>query len=92
VKRFYFGSEDGEDEEEDEDNFDDQNFMIPDAAELIAMTRLGGADQYLLECSVRMCEKSLFWIFLGVDRKMSMVGKVFLDLKKLTEGTNDAEI
>ena len=38
MKRFYFGEDDEDDEEED---LDETKFMMPDAAELIAMTQFG---------------------------------------------------
>lgn len=90
MKRFYFGNEEGDDD--DEEDLDDPNFMMPDPSEFISMARLDNPDQYLLECSLRMCERSLFWRFFSVERKISMVGKVFIELKKLTEGMEDAEI
>jgi hypothetical protein len=90
MKRFYFGNEDGD--EEDEEDIDDPRFMTPDASEFISMARLDNPEQYLLECSLRMCEKSLFWRFFGAEKKISMVSKVFLDLKKLTEGLDDAQV
>ncbi|NBT57302.1 hypothetical protein EBT16_00805 [bacterium] len=90
MKRFYFGNEEGD--EEDEDELDDTRFMMPDASEFISMARLDNPDQYLLECSLRMCEKSLFWRLFSVERKTSMLSKVFIELKKLTEGFDDAQV
>lgn len=90
MKRFYFGNEEGGDEEEED--FDDPRFMMPDASELIAMTRFDNPDQQILECAIKICEKSLFWRFFGVVRKMSMIKKVFLSLRELTEGIDDATI
>lgn len=88
MKRFYFGREEGEDDE-DED-FDDPNFMMP--PEFISMTRFENPDRPLFDSSIKICEKSLFWIFYGIDRKISMIKKVFLSLKNLTEGSEDAQV
>jgi len=76
MKRFYFGSdEEGEGDEEESEAFD-----IPPASGLIAMTPVESSVGNLLECSLRMCEKSLFWLFLPVDKRLNMVKKVFEEL------------
>lgn len=90
MKRFYFGNDDGDDE--DEEDLEDPRFMMPDPSEFISMASLDNPDEHLLECAMRICEKSFLWRFFGVERKTSMVGKVFLDLKKLTEGMDDAQV
>lgn len=89
MKRFYFNNDE---EDEDDEDMDDPNFMMPDPSEFISMARLDNPDQYLLECSLRMCEKSFLWRFFSVEKKISMVSMVFIDLKKLTEGMDDAEV
>lgn len=90
MKRFYFGNEDGD--EEDEEDINDPRFMMPDPYEFISMAKFDNPDQNLLGCSLRICEKSLFWRFFGVEKKISMFSKVFLELKKITEGMDDAQI
>lgn len=90
MKRFYFGNEEGD--EDDDEDLDDPRFMMPDASEFISMARLDNPDEYLLECAMRLCEKSIFWRFFGAQKKTSMVSQVFLDLKKITEGIDDAQI
>ena len=88
MKRFYFGNDEGDDE--DDEDLEDPRFMMPDPSEFISMAKFDNPDEHLLECAMRICEKSFLWMFFGVERKTSMVGKVFLDLKKLTEGLDDA--
>jgi hypothetical protein len=89
MKRFYFGDDEDEDEEYEEDEIDESRFLD---AELIAMTQLGNADNNLLICSIKICEKSLFWIFLSTNKKIKIIEKVYNSLKKLTEGDRDAKI
>lgn len=91
MKRFYFGNEEGDDDEEGEE-FDDPRFMMPDPTEFITMAGLESPYKHLLDCAIRICEKSLFWRLFGAGRKISMIRQVFSDLQKLTEGTDDAQI
>jgi hypothetical protein len=91
MKRFYFGGEDDE-EGEDEDDLDETKFMMPDAAELIAMTHLGDSDQHILNCAIKICEKSLFWRFRSLSYKLNAFEEAFNRIRKLTEGQEDAEI
>jgi hypothetical protein len=77
MKRFYFGS----DEEGDED--DSESFEMPPSSGLIAMTPAESPFGNLLECSVRLCEKSVFWLFLPADKKLNMVKKVFEELVQM---------
>jgi hypothetical protein len=90
MKRFYFG--DDEQEDENDDDFDESKFIMPDAAELIAMTQFENPDQYLLSYSIRICERSFFWRFLNIDSKLNMIDKAFNNLKKITEGQNNASL
>jgi len=90
MKRFYFGNDEGDDE--DEEDLEDPRFMMPDPSEFIAMTRFENPEQNLMDLSIRICEKSLFWMFFGVARKMSMITRVFTDLNKLQEGIDDAQV
>jgi len=90
MKRFYFG-EDDEDSEE-EDDLDETKFMMPDAAELIAMTQFGNADQHVLNCAIKICEKSFLWRFRSLSYKLDAFEEAYSRIKKLTEGQEDAEI
>jgi hypothetical protein len=90
MKRFYFG-EDDEDSEE-EDDLDETKFMMPDAAELIAMTQFGDADQHVLNCAIKICEKSFLWRFRSLSYKLDAFEEAYSRIKKLTEGQEDAEI
>lgn len=90
MKRFYFG-EDDEDSEE-EDDFDETKFMMPDAAELIAMTQFGDSDQHVLNCAIKICEKSFLWRFRSLSYKLDAFEEAYSRIKKLTEGQENAEI
>ena len=90
MKRFYFG-EDDEDSEE-EDDLDETKFMMPDAAELIAMTQFGDTDQHILNCAIKICEKSFLWRFRSLSYKLDAFEEAYSRIKKLTEGQEDAEI
>jgi hypothetical protein len=90
MKRFYFG-EDDEDSGEDEE-FDETKFLMPDAAELISMTQFDNPDQHILNCAIKICEKSLFWRLRSLSYKLKAFETAFTTIKKLTEGQNDAEI
>jgi hypothetical protein len=90
MKRFYFG-EDDEDSEE-EDDLDETKFMMPDAAELIAMTQFGDSDQHVLNCAIKICEKSFLWRFRSLSYKLDAFEEAYSRIKKLTEGQEDAEI
>lgn len=89
MKRFYFGDEENEDEDESE--VDPMN-MFPDPSEFIAMTQFENPDHYILNCSIKICEKSWFWNFYGISKKIKMIREVFEYLKILLEGNTDAEI
>jgi hypothetical protein len=90
MKRFYFG-EDDEDSEE-EDDLDETKFMMPDAAELIAMTQFGDSDQHVLNCAIKICEKSFLWRFRSLSYKLDAFEEAYSRIKKLTEGQENAEI
>lgn len=79
MKRFYFGSdEEGEGEEDDSESFE-----MPHASGLIAMTPTESPFGNLLECSMRLCEKSIFWRFLSIEDRLKMIKKVFEDLANM---------
>lgn len=90
MKRFYFGDDDEDGEEEDD--LDETKFMMPDAAELIAMTQFGDSDQHVLNCAIKICEKSLLWRFRSLSYKLDAFEEAYSRIKKLTEGQEDAEI
>lgn len=83
MKRFYFG----DDEDEDEENLEsDPNFMFPDPSEFITMAQFENPDNHILNCSIKICEKSWFWNFYKVSTKVKMIREVFESLKIMTEG------
>lgn len=89
MKRFYFGEEENY-EDEDEFDSDSEPHMFPDPADFITMAQFENPDNFILNSSIKICEKSLFWNFFGVSKKIKMISKVFESLKKLTEGNKDA--
>ena len=82
MKRFYFGDDE---EENEEDAFDEEKFLMPDAAELIAMTHLESTNESYLNYSIKICEKSFLWKFYGISKKIDMINKVYQNLKQITE-------
>lgn len=91
MKRFHFGDDESE-YEEDEDDLEDMRFMMPDSSELIAMTQMEDPNHYLLNYALKICEKSIFWRFTGVSSRLKMIDTVFHSIKKLTEEQDDAEV
>jgi hypothetical protein len=87
MKRFYFG-----DENEDEEDSEDPMEMFPDPSEFISMTQFENPDHHIINCSIKICEKSWFWNFYKISKKTKMVQEVFESLKKLLEGNKNAEI
>lgn len=77
MRRFYYGSEDEDDDE------DAEGFEMPSASELIAMTQVESPFKHLMESSIRVCEKSLLWRFLSPDDKLKMIEKVFAGLSAI---------
>jgi hypothetical protein len=85
MKRFFF-----EDEEDDDDGDEEmmgeagRGFpeMIP---EIFAMPHQDDPYRHILDCSIRICEKSMFWRFISLSKKTSMIEKVFHDLRGLME-------
>ncbi len=42
-------------------------------------------NQKLLQKTIKLCEKSLFWNFYSLQTKLNMISKAFLKLKNLQE-------
>jgi hypothetical protein len=85
MKRFSFG----EDEPEDEEELDDMQFFMP-SSEFISMGQFADPNQEILNLSIKICEKSIFWRFYSSQKKVQIIGDVFKQLKKITEGNSDA--
>jgi hypothetical protein len=80
LKRFHFG--DDEDEEEEEfkpDFFSMSQFPIE-------------TGNVFLESAIKICEKSLFWRFYTTNYKLKKIKIVYDFLTLLDEGGNDAKI
>jgi hypothetical protein len=84
MKRFFF-------EEEDDDNDEDmtedgEGRMMPEfIPEILAMSGQTNPAAHILDCSIRICEKSFFWRFMSISKKIKMVESVFGDLSQLLE-------
>jgi hypothetical protein len=81
MRRFNFGGED-EDEEDNEEEMASPHQMFPE--DFITMTQFGNADNDLISTAVKICEKSWVWKFRGVKSKISMISEVFTALKDMT--------
>ena len=79
MKRFYFGGE------EDNDEDDPDSFEMPSASELISIAQADNPFKTLIDFSVRICESSWLWRFLSLEKKISMVLKVFIKLSNAKE-------
>jgi len=87
MKRFYFGNDDEEDEDEMED------FVPPSPAELIAMTQMESPARHLMDSAIRVCERHIAWRFMSPDDKVTMINKVFKGLAAISqEYEDDAQI
>jgi len=86
MRRFYFGDEDEDDEE-------DAKFSFPDPSEFIAMTQFEDPNNFILSSAIKLCEKSWFWKFRGISSKINMISDAFQSLKNLIEREDeDAEV
>lgn len=95
MKRFFFEEED----DDDEDMADEADRMLPEfVPEFFAFpNQQENPAHHILNCSIKICEQSLFWKFMGVDGKMRMLSRVFHELSGLVSpldklGGLDAEI
>lgn len=79
MKRFYFGNDEGG-EEEDADDFGPQ---LP--SEFISMAPFESPWRHLIESSIRVCERSIMWRFMSPTGKMNMIKKVFEGLSEMQE-------
>lgn len=78
MKRFYFGSEDGDEGEEGEaDAFDMAG------QEFIAMAAPESPFRHLMDFSIRICEKNFVWRFLSPSDKVAMIREVFERLSQI---------
>lgn len=84
MKRFSFN----EDDEEDDDEELDETKYLPE----LIMSQFGDTPDDSLNIALRICEKSLFWRFYSVKRKLKILKDVFNDLTKIIEGIDDASI
>lgn len=86
MKRFFF------DEEEENDDEEDSEKSLPEfIPEFFTMSQQDNSSSHVLNCSVRICEQSFFWWFLGTKRKLRMIHSVFYDLMQLVEVENQDE-
>lgn len=83
MKRFSFN----EDDENEDDELDEMKYM----PELI-MSQFGDMSGDSLDIALKICEKSLFWRFYSVKKKLKILKMAFDDLNKIIEGIDDASI
>lgn len=89
MKRFFFEEEGDDDEDE---MMDEAGRMMPEfIPEFLAMSNQENPANHILSCSVRICERSFFWRFMGITKKMRMVQSVFEDLTRLVEPRTEEE-
>jgi hypothetical protein len=88
MKRFFF---DNEDDDEDE-MMDDSGRPMPDfIPEFLAMAHQEDPTRHLLDCAIRVCEKSFLWRFMNHSKKTEMIESVFYDLRELVEPRMDQD-
>lgn len=82
MKRFFFDNDDDDDEDE---MMDDAGRPMPEfIPEFLAMTQQQeDPRRHLLDCAIRVCERSLFWRFMNRRKKTTMISSVFGDLAGL---------
>lgn len=92
MKRFYFGSE-GE-EDEDNNDEDSDSFESPHISEFMAMTGpVESPFKYLMDFSLRICERNMFWRFVPVVDKIRLLKEVFNSMTQIEEEyERDADI
>ena len=89
MKRFFFEDEDDED---DDEMMHEAERAFPEVfPEIFAMSQQEDPSRHMLECAIRICERSFFWRFLGMRRKMAMIRSVFSDLGKMVSHEYELE-
>ena len=90
MKRFYFS---GDDDAEEEDDADSEAFHMPPPSEFIAMGQMESPFKHLMDCAIRICERTLVWRLLSPEDKVKSVRSVFDSLAEIErEYEGDAEI
>lgn len=81
MKRFFFEDEDDED---DEEMMREAEHAFPEFfPEIFAMSQQEDPNRHILDCAIRICERSFLWRFVGLGRKMNMLRSVFSELGKM---------
>lgn len=80
MKRFFF-------EDEDDEEGEDEMMGRPMPEFVPEFFAMNGEDpnRYILEYSLKVCEKTLFWRFRTVKQKTDLIGKVFSSLKNMMD-------
>lgn len=91
MKRFFFDNDD--DDNEEDEMMDDAGRPMPEfIPEFLAMTQpQEDPRRHLLDCAIRICERSLFWRFMNHSKKTTMISSVFGDLAALVGLQMDIE-
>jgi hypothetical protein len=87
MRRFYFGDEG----HEEDDEADEMDFVMPESG-FITMTPMDNPEHYLLGCAIKLCENSIFWRFLDNSTRLKMIEEAYKTFRQLTEGNDDAKI
>lgn len=78
MKRFHFN------DDEDEDNEEEDKFMNSD---FFSMTPFSlGSENTILNSSIKICEKMLFWKFYSLKTKLGKIKETYEFLSQLEEG------
>ena len=79
-RRFYFGDDNHNDEEdENEDDFDNTEFFQ------MAQIPFDSLESSILESSIRICESSFFWKFYNIDYKLKKIKQTYEYLQTMVE-------
>lgn len=81
LKRFYFNDED-----------DDENENFEEPSDFFQMTQFPlDTSNSLVNSAISICESSIFWRFLSLNKKLNKIKSTYEFLKELTEEVTGEE-
>ena len=87
MKRFYFGNDEGGDDE------DGDEFEPPLPTEFISMAQIDSPWRHMLDSAIRICERSLTWRFKSSASKIEEIRNVMEGITDMHEEyQQDADI
>jgi len=99
LKRFYFGeNNENEDEEEHEDEYeeededdDDEDDDYESKIDFFQMAHMPSldSDSSLMECAIKICQSSIFWMFYSINYKLNKIKEAYTFLQNIIEEEND---